>query len=120
VVSQPDVVALLTVGSAAAPKDDVLQLGEAGTKQLAQVKEEGERGLSPHFQQNSASLQAVLGPDGLPPRPPSLHRANRTYELVKDEEQTYGTEYVYCTFMVLSHFAHIANKISSYPCRTFI
>jgi hypothetical protein len=102
VVSQPDIVALLTVGSAAAPKDDVLQLGEAGSKQLVQVKEESERGLSPHFQQNAASLQAVLGPDGLPPRPPSLHRANRTYGLIKEEEQTYGPGYVYhgATFLI--------------------
>ena len=43
VVKQPDVVGLLTVGSAAAPKD-TLQIGDAGNKQMGTVKEEGEKG----------------------------------------------------------------------------
>lgn len=123
VVSQPDVVALLTVGSAAAPKDDVLQLGEAGSKQLVQVKKESEQGLSPYFQQNAASLQAVLGPDGLPPRPPSLHHANRTYELIKDEEQTYGSRYVdrgtglgFSCALLISGLAILAEPLNDYRC----
>src|ERR1700712_5114107 len=41
-VTQGDVVALLSVGSQAQPKDDVLQLGDAGSKQLVQVKRDGE------------------------------------------------------------------------------
>lgn len=90
VVNQSDVVGLLTVGSAAQPKDDVLKLGEAGTKQLVEVKEEGEKGLSTYFQKNSTSLKAVLGADGLPPLPPSLHETGKAYEMNKDEEQTYG------------------------------
>jgi hypothetical protein len=39
VVNQSDVVGLLSVGSAAAPKEDVLQIGDAGKKQLVEVKE---------------------------------------------------------------------------------
>ena len=38
-VTQGDVVALLTVGSKASPKDDVLQIGDAGAKQLVEVKQ---------------------------------------------------------------------------------
>ncbi|KAI6817779.1 hypothetical protein KC342_g14820, partial [Hortaea werneckii] len=49
VVRQPDVVGLLTVGSAAAPKD-TLQIGDAGNKQMVTVKEEGEKGLAQFFE----------------------------------------------------------------------
>lgn len=89
-VRQPDVVALLSVGSAAAPKDDVLQIGEAGTKQLVQVKEEGEKGLSAFFQKDSKAATSVLGPDGLPPLPTSLHPSKKRYELIDKSKQTYG------------------------------
>ncbi|KAJ8611075.1 hypothetical protein MRB53_038162 [Persea americana] len=63
VVKQADVVGLLTVGSAAHPKEDVLKLGEAGTQQLVAVKEEGEKGLSTYFAQNKAAFKGVLGPE---------------------------------------------------------
>ncbi|KAF2769600.1 NADH-ubiquinone oxidoreductase 21.3 kDa subunit [Teratosphaeria nubilosa] len=91
VVKQPDVVALLTVGSAAAPKDEVLQIGEAGTKQLVALKDEGERGLSTFFKKDKSATKAVLAPNGLPPLPPSRHAAGKRYELLK--EQTYGPQY---------------------------
>ncbi|KAH9826429.1 NADH-ubiquinone oxidoreductase [Teratosphaeria destructans] len=90
VVRQPDVVALLTVGSAAAPKEEVLQIGEAGTKQLVALKDEGERGLSTFFQKDASATKAVLAPNGLPPLPPSRHAAGKRYELLK--EQTYGPQ----------------------------
>lgn len=90
VVNQSDVVGLLTVGSAAQPKDEVLKLGDAGSKQLVEVKEEGEKGLSAYFEKNSTGLKAVLGPDGLPPLPPSRHATGKRYEMISDEEQTYG------------------------------
>ncbi|KXT06817.1 hypothetical protein AC578_7194 [Pseudocercospora eumusae] len=99
VVSQPDVVGLLTVGSAAAPKDDVLKIGDAGKTQLVEVKEEGERGLATYFRKNSSVAKGVLGPDGLPPLPTSRHPKGKRYELVAENEQTYG---------------------GGYPCRTFI
>ncbi len=90
VVRQPDVVALLTVGSAAQPKEDVLQIGDAGKKQLVTVQEEGERGLSAFFEKQKGASLGVLGPNGMPPLPPSLHRSEKRYNLISDEEQTYG------------------------------
>lgn len=87
VVNQADVVGLLTVGSKAVPKEDVLQIGEAGTKQLVQVKEEGEKGLATFFKKDTKSVSAVLGPDGLPPMPKNLgqNMANRRYEILKEQ-----------------------------------
>lgn len=86
-VKQADVVGLLTVGSRAAPKDDVLQIGEAGAKQLVEVKSQGEeRGLAALFEQNKNGVQGVLNADGLPPRPCSLNNSTK-YEL--NSEQAY-------------------------------
>jgi len=96
VVKQSDVVALLTVGSAAQPKDDVLQLGEAGSKQLVAVKEEGEKGLSPYFEKEKNAFKAVLGPNGLPPLPTSRHATGKRYEMLED--QSYGGDYPCRTF----------------------
>ncbi|KAK3673815.1 hypothetical protein LTR78_006370 [Recurvomyces mirabilis] len=96
VVRQPDVVGLLTVGSAAAPKEDVLQIGDAGAKQLVSVKEEGEKGLSQYFEKDKSAFKALMGPNGLPPLPASRHPKGKRYEMLKD--QSYG---------------------SNYPCRTF-
>jgi hypothetical protein len=90
VVKQPDVVALLTVGSAAAPKEDVLQIGEAGNKQLVALKDEGEKGLSQFFEKDKSAAKGVLAPNGLPPLPPSRHLQGKRYELLK--EQAYGPE----------------------------
>ncbi|SMQ55877.1 unnamed protein product [Zymoseptoria tritici ST99CH_1A5] len=100
VVTQPDVVGLLSVGSAAAPKEDVLKIGDAGKNQLVEVKQEGEKGLSTYFEKNKGTFASVLGSDGLPPLPPSMNRqGGKRYKLIEAEEQTYG---------------------DSYPCRTFI
>ncbi|KAF2223306.1 hypothetical protein BDZ85DRAFT_235323 [Elsinoe ampelina] len=97
VVRQPDVVALLTVGSAKSPKDDVLQIGEAGSKQLVAVKEEGEKGLAAFFQKNQKAGISVLGPNGLPPLPASLApTGSKRYEML--EEQTYENKYPCRTF----------------------
>ncbi|PGH21592.1 hypothetical protein AJ80_03025 [Polytolypa hystricis UAMH7299] len=80
VLNQGDVVGLLTVGSRAAPKEDVLQIGEAGSRQLVEVKQEGdERGLAPFFEKNK-SAETILGPDGLPPMPCNLN-PNARYEM---------------------------------------
>lgn len=98
VVKQQDVVALLTVGSAAAPKEDVLQIGDAGNKQLVELKSEGEKGLSAFFQKQTAAAKSVLGPDGLPPLPASRHLTGKKYRLEAEEDQGYP---------------------SSYPCRSF-
>ncbi len=83
-------VALLSVGSAASPKEDVLQIGDAGNKQLVEVKEEGERGLSAFLQKDGNALKGVLGPDGLPPMPVSLGSTKKRYELLDKSRTAYG------------------------------
>ncbi len=87
VVRQPDVVALLSVGSAAKPNEEVLQIGDAGNKQLVEVKEEGEKGLSAFFEKQKGASKGVLGADGMPPNPPSLHRQDKRYSVM--DEQAY-------------------------------
>lgn len=79
---------MLTVGSQAAPKDDVLQIGDAGVKQLVEVKQAGEeRGLAAYFEQNKA-VPSVLESDGLPPRPVNLSPATSEYKI--DQDRTAG------------------------------
>jgi hypothetical protein len=91
-VTQGDVVALLSVGSKAAPKDDVLQLGDAGAKQLVAVKEEGEKGgLAVFLAKETGVGSSLLGEGGLPPMPPTAVGA-KPYELIGAKEQSYGTE----------------------------
>ncbi|THV88051.1 NADH dehydrogenase 29/21K chain [Aureobasidium pullulans] len=93
VVKQPDVVALLTVGSAQNPKEHVLQIGDAGAKQLVSVKEEGQKGLSAFFQKENKAGVSVLGPNGLPPFPTSRYPSStpKRYEMLK--EQAYSAKY---------------------------
>lgn len=67
VVSQADVVGLLTVGSAREPKKELI--GEAGTKELVQVKKDGETGLAAYFSGGKGRVRESLGRDGLPPLP---------------------------------------------------
>lgn len=67
VVNQGDVVGLLTVGSESAPKKELI--GEAGTKELVQVKQEGETGLAAYFKGGKGRALESLGKDGLPPLP---------------------------------------------------
>lgn len=91
-VNQADVVGLLSVGSKAAPKEDVLQIGEAGQKQLVAVKQEGEeRGLAALFEKDKKGIQGILGPNGLPPLPANLNPEPR-YKL--GAEQAYPEKYV--------------------------
>jgi hypothetical protein len=68
-VKQGDVVALLTVGSKANPKEDVLKIGDAGAKQLVEVKEEGEKGLATFFKKEKNLASGVLDANGMPPMP---------------------------------------------------
>ncbi|KAJ5149328.1 hypothetical protein N7448_000906 [Penicillium atrosanguineum] len=94
-VTQADAVGLLTVGNQAAPKDDVLQIGEAGEKQLVDVKEQGEeRGLAALFEKDKKSIQGVLGANGLPPTPCNINTSTRSssqYEM--GQEQAYPAVY---------------------------
>ncbi|KAF2399004.1 21 kDa subunit of NADH dehydrogenase [Trichodelitschia bisporula] len=96
-VTQGDVVALLTVGSKAAPREDVLQIGEAGTKQLVAAKQES---LATYFAKETGVAQGVLGPDGQPPLPagqtPLPQEGYRRYTLLQD--QSYEGDYPCRTF----------------------
>ncbi|KAI9678087.1 MAG: hypothetical protein M1817_006031 [Caeruleum heppii] len=96
VLSQGDVVGLLSVGSKATPKEDVLLIGEAGTKQLVEVKKEGEeKGLATFFQKDKKGIASVLGPGGLPPLPSGLSpsKEGKRYEI--DRENGFPEEYVH-------------------------
>ncbi|KAJ5381013.1 NADH-ubiquinone oxidoreductase 21.3 kDa subunit [Penicillium cataractarum] len=100
-VSQADAVSLLTVGSQAAPKDNVLQIGEAGAKQLVEVQEQGkERGLAALFEKDKKSIQGVLGANGLPPTPANINTVAQAsqskYEI--NPEQSYPDVYPCRTF----------------------
>jgi hypothetical protein len=93
VVRQADVAGLLTVGSAANPKDDVLQLGEAGQKQLVQVQQDGEeKGLAALFEKDKKSIGSVLNPAGLPPIPTPMHPGPSVRQYVMNEEQAYENQ----------------------------
>jgi hypothetical protein len=74
----------LTVGSAASPKEDVLQIGDAGKKQLIAVHKEGtEGGLAKYFAQQKDLGKSVLDAEGLPPRPAPVHHPEvKKYNLV--------------------------------------
>ena len=94
VVSQADVVGLLSVGSRADPKEGALPAGEAGAKQLVSVKEEGEKGLAAFLEKEKGVQGSILGPNGLPPMPTNLGQTTqgKHYELLED--QSYNNEWV--------------------------
>ena len=119
VVNQADVVGLLTVGSKASPKDDVLQIGDVGAKQLVQVKQQGEEeGLTALFEKDKKSVTSIFGPDGLPPSPTGMGRTSpqgvRKYVVNADREEGYPEECV-----LFPRMGKSAN-MSRYPCRTFV
>ncbi|KAF2833811.1 21 kDa subunit of NADH dehydrogenase [Ophiobolus disseminans] len=92
-ITQADAVALLEVGSAAAPKQELI--GEAGTRSLVAAQEEGTKGLAVAFERNAGLAKDILGPGGMPPLPPALHTTlaagQKRYEL--QDEQTYPDTY---------------------------
>lgn len=68
VVSQPDAAALLTVGSAAKPKVELI--GEEGSRALVAAATEGEeKGLARVFEEKGVEAARELLVDGLPPLP---------------------------------------------------
>lgn len=98
VVKQADIVGLLSVGSKAHPKDSVLQIGDAGVKQLVQVKQEGEdRGLAALFEKNKESTVGIFGQDGLPPFPSGMSRESpeggKKYVMDADRTEGFPEEY---------------------------
>ncbi|KAK7190882.1 hypothetical protein DPSP01_007855 [Paraphaeosphaeria sporulosa] len=81
-VTQADAVALLEVGSAAAPKQELI--GEAGSKQLVAAQENGAKGLAVAFEKNTGLAKDVLGPGGMPPLPSGMSLAplgEKRYEI---------------------------------------
>jgi hypothetical protein len=92
VVNQADVVGLLSVGSKANPKEEVLQIGDAGQQQLVALKEEGQKGLKAFFEKDKSNAAAVLDANGLPPMPTPMSApvtpAVKRYEMT--EEQSYA------------------------------
>jgi hypothetical protein len=114
-VTQSDAVALLSVGSAAQPKQDLI--GEAGTKQLVAAQEEGQKGLAVAFQANTGLAKDVLGPGGMPPLPSGMYLAaeDGTKQYNLDQEQSYPDRYVYGQIRDWK-----TNLCDSYPCRSFI
>lgn len=67
VVNQADLVGLLSVGSAAQPKVELI--GEAGEKALVAAKQEGETGLAKAFEKAPKAVANDLFVNGLPPLP---------------------------------------------------
>lgn len=101
VVKQADVVGLLSFGSKASPRSSTLRIGNAGTKQLVQAKQEGEaKGISAFLERNSESVSAsILGPDGIPPFPSSgpgrlAPGGRKTYLMNLGRTEGYPEEYV--------------------------
>lgn len=109
-VNQADVVGLLTVGSKATPKEEVLQIGEAGEKQLAEVKTQGEQqGLSVFFEKNKEVGKSIFGTNGLPPMPANLNPASRytfDHEHGYDEEKSVFQRFPFS--IELHHFTDFA------------
>ncbi|KAL3963272.1 hypothetical protein ACCO45_000276 [Purpureocillium lilacinum] len=101
VMGQGDVVQLLTVGSAAAPKLELI--GEAGQKQLVAAKQEGETlGLAKALEKAAPKDVAKdVFVDGLPPLPSGQSLTSGAWDVHKyelTEENSYP---------------------QGYPCRTF-
>ncbi|KAK0652986.1 hypothetical protein B0T16DRAFT_455301 [Cercophora newfieldiana] len=103
VVDQAQQVALLTVGSAAAPRVELI--GEAGSQALVAAEETGkEAGLGKYIQQQGveAAKLVLAQTEGLPPLPSGESLESGKWDVHKyalDQEQTYG---------------------DGYPCRTFV
>ncbi|KAL1863941.1 hypothetical protein VTK73DRAFT_6320 [Phialemonium thermophilum] len=97
VVSQADQVALLSVGSAAQPRVELI--GEAGSKALVAAEEEGRQagGLAAYLQKEGAEAgRLVLAENGLPPLPAGQDLKSGKWDVHKyelDEEQSYPEEY---------------------------
>ena len=75
----------------------MLQIGDAGAKQLVQVRQEGEqKGLAAFFERDKNATASILGPNGLPPFPSGMSRGSpvggKQYVMDADREQGYPEE----------------------------
>ena len=115
VLSQADVVGLLTVGSKATPKEGSLQVGEAGTRQLVELTKTGEqRGLSAFFEDSKAN--GILDPKGLPPSPTGLHQqsADGMRAYTYDKESGYPDKYVFILSDTPIELTNVAGTLVGY------
>lgn len=92
VVSQPDAAALLTVGSVASPKVELV--GESGSQALvAATTESEEKGLARVFEEKGVEAAKDLLVDGLPPLPSGQSLKTGQWEVHHwklNEDQSYG------------------------------
>ena len=104
-VNQGDAVGLLSVGSAAAPKQDLI--GEAGAKSLVAAKQEGETGLAAFFEKKGGAVAAKdLMVDGLPPLPSGVSLNAEKWDVYKYD-------------LIGSAYGEGEEKLTTYPCRSF-
>lgn len=84
-------VGLLSVGSEAKPRKELI--GEAGTKELVEVKKDGEDGLAKFFEgkKGLAGLE-TFGVDGLPPLPSGASLKAGADKYVLTAENAYPEE----------------------------
>lgn len=102
-VNQSDAVSLLSVGSAVAPKQELI--GEAGAKSLVAAKQEGETGLAAFFEKKGGAVAAKdLMVDGLPPLPSGVSLNTEKWDVYKYD---------------LTDSAYGEDKLLRYPCRSF-
>ena len=77
----------------------MLQIGDAGAKQLVQVKQEGEqKGLAAFFEKEKNGMASIFGPNGLPPFPSGMSRTStvggRKYVMDSDRAEGFPEECV--------------------------
>ena len=88
-VTQADAVALLSVGSQAHPKGELV--GEAGEKALVEAKGEGEKGLATFLQEKKIGEEVLV--NGMPPLPSGQSLGRGEWDVHKYElgdHQAYG------------------------------
>ncbi|KAK3365676.1 hypothetical protein B0T24DRAFT_395274 [Lasiosphaeria ovina] len=103
IVGQAQQVALLTVGSAAAPRVELI--GEAGSKALVAAEETGREagGLAAYLEKSGAeaAVRFLELSGGLPPLPSGQSLASGKWDVHKyrlNEEQSYSEDYPCRTF----------------------
>ncbi|KPM39040.1 hypothetical protein AK830_g7508 [Neonectria ditissima] len=90
VVNQAQLASLLSVGSAAAPKVDLI--GEAGEQALVVAKQEAETGLAKALEKAPKDVTKDVFVDGLPPLPSGTSLASGAWAVHKYEvtDTSYG------------------------------
>ncbi|KAG6034666.1 hypothetical protein E4U40_003564 [Claviceps sp. LM458 group G5] len=95
VMKQADVAGLLTLGSAASPKVELI--GEAGEQQLVKVQEEGQKmGLAKCLEMATGDVTKDVFVNGLPPLPSGQSLVGGkwdVYEYKMTEERSYPERY---------------------------